>query len=91
MLQPYFGMGLLLLALLAAAGCASAPPVPEVSVVKVPVEVPCKTPAITRPAFAVDNVPLGLSVFEQMKALRAERLQRKAYELELEAALRACQ
>lgn len=74
------------------AGCATsnAPTVHPVEV-RIPVPVPCKVSAPTRPAFAVDALPIGSDIWEQMKALRAERLQRKGYELELEAAVTACQ
>ena len=59
--------------------------------VRVPVAVPCKAPIPVRPAFAVDALPVGSGVWDQMKALRAERLQRMGYESELEAAVKACQ
>lgn len=72
------------------AGCAEVAP-PKVVEVKVPVSVPCKAPNIERPIFAVDTLPLGSDIFEQMKALRAERYQRQGYEAELEVALAACQ
>ena len=74
------------------AGCATtaAPPVQPVEV-SVPVAVPCKAPVPERPAFAVDALPIGSGIWEQMKALRAERFQRKGYEAELEAAAKACQ
>lgn len=69
-------------------GCASHPP--AVLEAKIPVEIPCEPPLIPRPAFAVDGLPLGAGIPAQMKALRAERKQRQAYELELEAAVEAC-
>lgn len=72
-------------------GCATTmPPVQPVEV-KVPVTVPCKVPMPERPAFAVDGLPLGSGIWDQMKALRAERWQRQGYETELEAAVKACQ
>lgn len=70
------------------AGCASL--TPKVQEVKVPVPVPCKVDSPERPAFAVDGLPSGSGIWEQMKALRAERMQRMGYERELEAAVRAC-
>lgn len=82
---------LLILALLATLpGCAttSAPVVTEVNI---PVAVPCEAPLPEKPDFAVDNLPIGAPIDEQMRALRAERAQRKGYEIELEAAVRACQ
>jgi hypothetical protein len=71
------------------AGCAGM--APKVQEVKVPVPVPCKVEAPLRPAFTVDGLPVGSGIWEQMKALRAERKQRQGYEAELEAAVRACQ
>ena len=72
-------------------GCAGAPvaatPPVEVSI---PVSVPCRVPAVQRPAFAVDALPLGAAIDSQMRALRAERHQRRAYEAELEAAVEVC-
>lgn len=71
------------------AGCAA--PWPVVQEVKIPVPVPCKTPPIERPVFAVDTLPIGAEIWDQMRALRAERQQRIGYEIELEAAVSACQ
>ncbi|QIE88027.1 hypothetical protein [Pseudomonas nitroreducens] len=77
------------------AGCQSqqqAPaPEPRVVEVQVPVAVPCKTTPVARPAFAVDSLPLGAAIDEQMRALRAERKQRQGYEARLEAAVQGCQ
>ena len=75
------------------AGCAgqvAEPPEPVVVRVEVPVEVPCRTERVPRPAFAVDALRIGAPNDEQMRALRAERKQRKAYETRLEAAVAAC-
>lgn len=72
-------------------GCAGPAPAPVVQEVRVPVPVPCHVDVPERPAFAVDGLPIGSGIWQQMKALRAERLDRQAYELELEAAVRACQ
>lgn len=70
------------------AGCAAAPgPVQEV---KVPVPVYCNPPEVSRPLFAVDSLPIGSSIWDQMKALRAERKQREGYEAQLEAAINSC-
>jgi hypothetical protein len=80
-------LGILALALSA---CASSPPVVQPVEVRVPVAVPCKTPTPSRPAFAVDALSLGAGIWEQMSALRAERIQRQGYILELEAAVKAC-
>lgn len=75
------------------AGCAgqvAEPPEPAVVRVEVPVQIPCRAQRIQRPVFAVDSLPIGASIAEQMRALRAERLQRKGYEKRLEAAVEAC-
>ncbi len=73
------------------AGCATTPPPAQPVEVSVPVAVPCKVPVPVAPAFAVDALPIGSGIWEQMQALRAERWQRKGYEAELEAAVKACQ
>lgn len=73
------------------AGQAADQPEPQVVRVEVPVQVPCRTDRVQKPAFAVDALPIGASIDNQMRALRAERKQRQAYELRLEAAIEACQ
>lgn len=77
------------------AGCQSQQqvpaPEPRVVQVQVPVAVPCKIAPVARPAFAVDSLPLGAEIDEQMRALRAERKQRQGYEARLEAAVQGCQ
>lgn len=86
--------GVLIVLALLLTGCAAQladPPEPVVVRVEVPVEVPCRTERVQRPAFAVDALRIGAPSDEQMRALRAERKQRKAYELRLEAAVEACQ
>lgn len=77
-----------LAALLAAPGCASQGA--AVRVVEVPVPAPCAVSAPARPAWAVDGLPLGAGIWDQMRALRVEREQRRGYELELEAVARGC-
>ncbi|WP_336062283.1 hypothetical protein [Serratia sp. 201] len=76
--------------LLMIGGCSSAPSSPSYVEVKVPVAVPCKTADVARPAFAVDQLPIGATIDVQMRALRAERHQRIGYERELLAANEAC-
>lgn len=71
-------------------GCATTLPPGQPVEVRVPVAVPCKAPVPVRPAFAVDALPIGSGVWDQMAALRAERFQRKGYEAELEAAVQSC-
>lgn len=83
-------IAVLCVALTGCAGQVAQPPEPQVVRVEVPVPVPCRTERVQRPVFAVDVLPIGASIAEQMRALRAERLQRMGYELRLEAALEAC-
>lgn len=71
-------------------GCASVPPAPVANEVKIPVSEQCEAPVPQRPAFAVDALPIGADIYAQTKALRAERQQRKGYELKLETAVQAC-
>ena len=85
-------MRLAVLSLVALAGCASSPTLPgPPTEVRVEVPVPCRITAPRRPAFAVDSLPLGSGLWDQMAALRAERKQRQGYEGELESAIRSCQ
>ncbi|HIE0439249.1 TPA: hypothetical protein ACXJAC_002623 [Serratia marcescens] len=81
---------LIVVSVLALAGCSNAQPAPSYVEVKVPVAVPCKTADVARPAFAVDQLPIGATIDVQMRALRAERHQRIGYERELIAANEAC-
>ncbi|WP_212630704.1 hypothetical protein [Pseudomonas sp. KB-10] len=81
----------LCLVLVGCAGQVAEPPEPVVVRVEVPVQIPCRTERVKRAVFAVDVLPIGASIAEQMRALRAERLQRKGYEKRLEAAVEACQ
>lgn len=76
------------------AGCAgqvAEPPEPVVVRVEVPVQIPCRAERVPRPVFSVDVMPIGASIDEQMRALRADRRQRQGYEARLEAAVAACQ
>lgn len=79
------------LVLTGCAGQVAEPPEPAVVRVEVPVQIPCRTERVQRPVFAVDVLPIGATIAEQMRALRADRLQRKGYEVRLEAAIEACQ
>lgn len=63
---------------------------PPVREVRIPVPVPCDEVMPTKPAYAVDALPVGSDIWKQTAALRAERKQRQGYELELETSLRAC-
>lgn len=63
---------------------------PKVQEVDIPVVVPCKVETPRKPLFIVDSLPIGSDIFEQVKALLAERKQRQGYEKELEAVVEAC-
>ncbi len=72
-------------------GCVSDEPrVAGLVEVKVPVMVACTVTLPAVPAFVVDSLALDAPIDQQMKVLRAERLQRIGYERELLAALEAC-
>lgn len=76
-------------AMLALAGCGTMSQ--QIQTVKVPVSVPCKITPPERPSFAVDSLDINAGIWEQMTALRAERVQRIGYETTLEAVIRGCQ
>lgn len=76
----------MLLLLLLLAGCACNP---EVVTVQVPV--PCKVPAVERPAMEFEQLPDDAGLDASVNALLIEREQREAYEVQLEAAVKACQ
>lgn len=71
-------------------GCQNLRPLPEIDVVKVPVVRSCVEYVPEKPAFAVDALPIEAGIFEQMRALRIERYQRKIYEMELEEVIEGC-
>lgn len=72
-------------------GCASTPQiVVRTERVEVPVQVPCRTPAVERPKWAVDALPAGAGLFDRVRAMAVELEQRRAYEARLEAATSAC-
>jgi hypothetical protein len=80
----------LLLLCLLITGCAASAP-PAVVKIEVPVSVPCTIALPATPVFAVDALPLDADIWDMMAALRADRIQRQAYEKELETAIQACQ
>lgn len=83
----FFGM----LALLALAGCAGQAPEVRTVRVEVPVLVPCKTERVTAPTFAAEGLKKSDPLEVKVRALLAERKQRMGYEIELQAAVTACQ
>ncbi len=84
-------IAVLCMALGGCAGQVAEQPEPQVVRVEVPVQIPCRAERVPRPVFAVDVLPVGASIDEQMRALRADRRQRQGYEARLEAAVEACQ
>lgn len=75
------------LALLAA--CATAPTAPAVVKQAVP-EAPCAVAVPPRPTFPADALTGAEDVFRIGVVLWADRLARRAYELQLETALEGC-
>lgn len=71
-------------------GCATKE-VPAVVRVEVPVPVKCTMQKPDVPHYAVDDLPIGADIWDKMAALRADRIVRKAYEAQLEAAINSCQ
>lgn len=75
----------------AMAGCASAPQViTQTKTVEVPIAVPCRSPVVVRPAWALDRVDPGADLYTKGRAALAELEQRAGYEALLEAALLSC-
>jgi len=70
---------------LALAGCGGLP-----ERVLVPVPVPCQQELPEVPAWATDTLDDDSSIWEQVRALLAERRQRIAYEDQLRVKLSAC-
>lgn len=77
------------LLLAALAGCYNLPAREPMEVkIEVPVKCEAKTPAPQQ--FAVDLLPIGSDIWEQMQALREERKQRRVYEQTLVETLESC-
>lgn len=79
----------ILIVCLLAASCGTTHP-PATVRVEIPIPVPCNVQKIDIPSFAVDALTYDSDIWDQMAALRAERLQRQAYEKILQAAIDAC-
>ncbi|MBO2926636.1 hypothetical protein J5H83_05335 [Pseudomonas otitidis] len=76
----------------ALAGCAGRQEAePRVVRVEVPVAVPCRVEEVRAPSWATATLKAGDPLEVKVRALLAERLQHQGYELELLAALKACQ
>lgn len=82
----------LLVVMVALAGCAGqVEPEPRTVRVEVPVAVPCRAPAVDVPAWATASLQKSDSLQTKVRALLAELEQRNGYEVQLRAALEACQ
>jgi len=73
------------------AGCAVQEPEVRTVRVEVPVQIPCKAPPVSAPAFAAVGLMKADSLEVKVRALLAERRQHIGYEKELVAAVGACQ
>lgn len=84
--------GVLLLGVLALAGCAGQveEPEPRIVRVEVPVVVPCRTDPVAVPAWAADGLRKSDSLEVKVRALLAERRQAMGYIRELLAANEVC-
>lgn len=72
--------------ILVLAGCDTMP-----RRVEVPVPVQCRVKQPDKPVWATEALPPGSGLYEKVRALLAEREQRIAYEVALEAAAKACE
>ncbi len=83
---------LLILSALALAGCGGrVEPQVQYVRVEVPVQIPCRAPEVAVPSWATAGLRKTDSLEVKVRALLADRRQRKGYEKELEAAVAACQ
>lgn len=82
---------LLIIGALALAGCGGqVEPQVQYVRVEVPVQVPCRAPDVSVPAWAAHGLRKTDSLEVKVRALLAERRQRIGYEKKLQAAVVAC-
>ena len=81
--------GICVLLLAALASCAQQPIYQPVDV-SVPMTVPCAAPTITQPNWPLRSVAPQALLTDKVKMALAELELRKAYEAELESAVKAC-
>lgn len=73
-------------------GCSTTPEMVVRTVeVKVPVKIPCKSPAVDKPPFELDRTSVNDDLYVKGRAALVEIKQREAYEEKLRAAVAACQ
>lgn len=77
----------------ALSGCSSLAEPARTQIVRVEIEVPvpCRVAAIQKPEFWLDRVDPAADIHTKGKRALAEIEQRRAYEVQLEAAVAACQ
>ncbi len=73
------------------AGCVSSGSVTKPVTVEMPVPVPCRAPVVLHPVWPTESLPENGTLFEHVRAMLAENELRQAYEIQLEAAIKACQ
>ena len=78
------------LILLASLGACAQQPIYQPVDVQMPVAVPCTVPAPTQPVWPLRSVPSQASLYDKTKTALAELELRKAYETELESAIKSC-
>lgn len=78
---------------LALAGCVSNPPIIKTveTIVEVPIPTPCNIKPVDKPDMPVDRLKKEDDLDTKVAAVLAEIERRKAYEKELEAAVKECQ
>lgn len=84
---------ILILALLAVAGCATTqPPEPTERIIYVdkPVAINCINAAPARPLYRTENLPTNATDIDYADALRIDWVASRAYEFEMEKAVNAC-
>lgn len=80
----------LLIALLALAGCQMAPAHVELQRVNVPIPVACEEPIPDRPAMPTEQLKPGTNIDQFTKAAQAEIERREGYEIQLRAVIQNC-
>lgn len=72
------------------AGCESIPVAPQVTEVKIPVQVKCLGEVPKKPKLITDAELLQLDYAQFVTALHKDRLERDIYEIQLESAIAGC-
>lgn len=80
----------LLVSTICLAGCESLPVAPQVTEVKIPVQVKCLGDVPKKPKLITDAELLQLDYAQFVMALHKDRLERDIYEIQLEIAIAGC-